>query len=119
MRRLGIVPDVAKTGTYEENELTEGAVEFLAYYRPKTPLADSIRNLQMSIFFSFPGYEIRCLAISSSLPSEGKTLMAVSFASLLCSGGSKRAIVVDLDMRKTQDTFGFRVPQILPVWQIY
>jgi polysaccharide biosynthesis transport protein len=114
VRRLGIVPDVAKTGTYEENELTEGAVEFLAYYRPKTPISDSIRNLQMSIFFSFPGYDIRCLAISSSLPSEGKTLLAVSFASLLCSGGSKRAIVVDLDMRKPRIHSVFGVPRNTP-----
>jgi capsular exopolysaccharide synthesis family protein len=111
---LGIVPDLAKSGTYGQNELSEGAVEFLAYYKPQTPIADAIRNLQMSIMFSYPGYEIKCLSISSSLPSEGKTLMAVSFASLICSGGNKRAVVVDMDMRKPRIHKVFGVPQTTP-----
>ncbi len=114
VRRLGIVPDVSKTGTYDENELSEGVVEFLAYNNPKTPIADAIRNLQMSILFSYPDYPIRCLSISSSLPSEGKTMMAVSFASVLCAGGSKRAVVVDMDMRKPRIHSVFRVPASTP-----
>ncbi|MDR3604257.1 MAG: polysaccharide biosynthesis tyrosine autokinase [Syntrophaceae bacterium] len=114
VRRLGIVPDVSKAGTYAENELEEGAVEFLAYNNPKTPIADAIRNLQMSIFFSYPDYEIKCLSISSSLPSEGKTLLAVSFASVLCAGGSKRAVVVDMDMRKPRIHSVFGVPKTTP-----
>ncbi|MDA8408328.1 MAG: polysaccharide biosynthesis tyrosine autokinase [Deltaproteobacteria bacterium] len=114
VRRLGIVPDVSKTGTYDENELSEGVVEFLAYNNPKTPIADAIRNLQMSILFSYPDYPIRCLSISSSLPSEGKTMMAVSFASVLCSGGSKRTVVVDMDMRKPRIHSVFRVPPSTP-----
>ena len=113
VRRLGIVPDVSKTGTYSENELSQGVVEFLAYNNPKTPLADAIRNLQMSILF-YPDYEIRCMSISSSLPSEGKTLLAVSFASVLSAGGSKRAIVVDMDMRKPRIHSVFRVPASTP-----
>jgi capsular exopolysaccharide synthesis family protein len=114
VRRLGIVPDVSKTGTYSENELAQGVVEFLAYNNPKTPIADAIRNLQMSILFSYPDYEIKCLSISSSLPSEGKTLLAVSFASVLCAGGSKRAVVVDMDMRKPRIHSVFRVPATTP-----
>lgn len=113
-RRLGIVPDVSKTGTYDENELKEGTVEFLAYNNPKTPIADAIRNLQMSILFSYPDYDIRCLSISSSLPSEGKTLLTVSFASVLCAGGSKRAVVVDMDMRKPRIHSVFKVPKTTP-----
>lgn len=113
VRRLGVVPDLAKSGTYGENELSEGAVEFLAYYKPQTPIADAIRNLQMSIMFSYPGYEIKCMSISSSLPSEGKTLMAVSFASVMCSSG-KRAVVVDMDMRKPRIHKVFGVPQTTP-----
>ncbi|MGC8659029.1 MAG: GumC family protein [Desulfomonilaceae bacterium] len=110
-RRLGVVPDVTKTGTYSQNELEEGIIEFLAYNNPKTPIADAIRNLQMSILFSYPDNEIRCLAISSSLPCEGKTMLSVSFASVLCSSGSKRAVVVDMDMRKPRIHSVFKVPK--------
>jgi capsular exopolysaccharide synthesis family protein len=114
MRRLGIIPDLEKSGTYGENELSEGVVEFLAYYQPKTQIADSIRNIQMSIMFSWPGFEIKCLSISSSLPSEGKTLLAVAFASVLCTSGNKRAVVVDMDMRKPRIHKVFGVPQTTP-----
>lgn len=114
IRRLGIVPDMAKTGTYSEDELAQGAVEFLAYYRPKTPISDAIRNLQMSIFFSNPEYEIKCLSVSSALPSEGKTLLAISFGSVLCSGDNKRVVVVDLDMRKPRIHSVFGVPGSTP-----
>lgn len=110
IRRLGIVPDMAKTGTYGENELSQGAVEFLAYYRPKSPISDSIRNLQMSIFFSNPGYEIKSISFSSALPSEGKTLLAVSFASILCAGNNRRVVVVDLDLRRPRIHSVFGVP---------
>ena len=44
VRRLGIIPDVGKTGNYSGDELAQGAVEFLAYYRPKSPISDSIRK---------------------------------------------------------------------------
>lgn len=114
VRRLGIVPDMSKTGTYSEDELAQGSVEFLAYSRPKTPISDSIRNLQMSILFSNPEYEIKCLSISSSLPSEGKTLLAVSFASVLCSGNERRIVVVDVDMRKPRIHSVFGVPGSTP-----
>ncbi|MFH0957608.1 MAG: polysaccharide biosynthesis tyrosine autokinase [Pseudomonadota bacterium] len=114
MRRLGVVPDLAKSGTYGQNELSEGAVEFLAYNKPQTPIADSIRNLQMSIMFSYPGYEIKCVSISSSLPSEGKTMLAVSFASVMCSNGNKRAVIVDMDMRKPRIHKVFGVPPTTP-----
>jgi capsular exopolysaccharide synthesis family protein len=114
VRRLGIVPDVSKAGTYTENELEEGTIEFLAYNNPKTPIADAIRNLQMSILFSYPDHELKCFAISSALPSEGKTLVAISFASLLCLGGSKRTVVVGLDMRKPRAYHVFKAPVSTP-----
>ena len=114
VRRLGIIPDVGKTGNYSGDELAQGAVEFLAYYRPKSPISDSIRNLHMSILFSNPEYEIKCISISSSLPSEGKTLVAVSFGSVMCSGDNKRVVIVDLDMRKPRIHSVFGVPSSTP-----
>ena len=68
----------------------------------------------MSILFSYPDYEIKCMAVSSSLPSEGKTLLAVSFASVLCSGGNKRAVVVEMDLRKPRIHSVFAVPKNTP-----
>ncbi|MFA6224406.1 MAG: Wzz/FepE/Etk N-terminal domain-containing protein [Desulfomonilaceae bacterium] len=114
IRRLGVIPDVSKTGSYGDNELSQGVVEFLAYSRPKTPLADSLRNLQMSILFSNPGFQMKSFCFSSALPSEGKTLLAVSFASILCSGNSPRVVVVDMDLRKPRIHSVFGVPGTTP-----
>jgi len=74
--------------------------EFLAYELPRSPMSDAIRNIQTSIFLANPEHPTKCMAVSSATPSEGKTLIAVSIATVLASDKSKRVIIVDADLRK-------------------
>lgn len=111
-KRLGVVPDVAKLGGTDKLTAAGLPVEFLAYNAPKSPLSDAIRNIQTSIFLANPTHPTRCLAVSSATPSEGKTLIAVSMATILASDKTKRIVIVDADLRKPRlhKVFGAREP---------
>lgn len=99
-KRLGVVPDATKLiGTSNQN--SQGTrYEFLAYEFPRSPMSDAIRNIQTSIFLANPDRPIRCMAVSSSTPSEGKTLIAVSIASVLTSDKTRKVLLVDGDLRR-------------------
>ncbi len=43
---------------------------------------------------------ITCLAVSSSVPGEGKTLVAVSLAAVMCLDKSKSVLIIDGDLRR-------------------
>jgi succinoglycan biosynthesis transport protein ExoP len=89
VRRLGIVPDLDDLKKLQGTELTATPYEFIAHGRPKSPMSDAIRNIQTSIFLSNAHRPVRCMVVSSPNPSQGKTLISVSIATVLCSGDKK------------------------------
>jgi len=112
VNRLGIVPDVAKLPSSHQLIESGSPYEFLAFTAPKSPLSDAIRNIQASIFLANPGHATKCLAFSSATPAEGKTLIAVSMATVLTSGKNKRVVIVDADLRRPRlhKVFGEQEP---------
>lgn len=101
-KALGSVPDFS---SYRKSEIStvpgkSGGLEFLAHDDPESPIYEPIRNIQSSIFLSSMGSRIRCLAVTSSLPGEGKTLIAVSLASVMCLDKSKSVLIIDGDLRR-------------------
>ncbi|MGO9571064.1 MAG: polysaccharide biosynthesis tyrosine autokinase, partial [Desulfomonilaceae bacterium] len=111
VRRLAIVPDLESLGRLQGRELKTTPYEFIAHRRPKSPMSDAIRNIQTSIFLSNPSHPVHCMVVSSPNPSQGKTLISISIATVLCSG-EKKVVVVDADMRKPRihKVFGHRDP---------
>lgn len=100
-KRLGVVPDATKLlGSGQQDASAGTAYEFLAYEFPRSPMSDAIRNIQTSIFLANPEHPTKCLAVSSATPSEGKSLIAVSIATVLASDKTKRVVIVDADLRK-------------------
>ncbi|MBI5570258.1 MAG: polysaccharide biosynthesis tyrosine autokinase [Desulfomonile tiedjei] len=98
-KRLGIVPDLAgvplrgRNGSGQEFEL-------LAHDDPRSPMSDAIKNIQTSLFLAHPTDQIRSMIVSSATPSEGKTLISVSIATILSAGNNKKTLLVDADLRK-------------------
>ena len=107
VRRLGIVPDLDDLKKLQGTELTATPYEFIAHGRPKSPMSDAIRNIQTSIFLSNAHRPVRCMVVSSPNPSQGKTLISVSIATVLCSG-DKKVVIIDADMRKPRIHTRFR-----------
>ena len=112
MQRLAVVPDFTKLPKYK-SDVVQQPPEFMARRKPNSPMADAIRNLQTSIFLGNPDYPVRCMLVSSPIPAQGKTLIAISTASIL-SSEERAVVVVDADMRKSRlhKVFGLSEPGI-------
>lgn len=67
--------------------------------KPLSSFAESFRALRTSIGHSKLGQPVKVVAITSSLPGEGKTTTSVALARVAATQGS-RVIVVDCDLRR-------------------
>ncbi len=65
---------------------------------PGGPYAESIRSLRRSIEYA-ADTPVQTLAITSALPKEGKTTLALSLARSIAISGS-RVVLIDCDMRQ-------------------
>ncbi|MEX1322716.1 MAG: AAA family ATPase [Synechococcaceae cyanobacterium] len=74
----------------------EGAAGYQRFY-----YQEAIRNLYTSLRFLSTDKPVRSVAVTSSIPSEGKSLMLVLLAKTLSELG-KRVLVVDMDLRLPQ-----------------
>ncbi len=90
---LAGIPNIAQKGE------TKGQADLVAFENPRSHTAEAFRTLRTAIAFSIPGERISSVVVTSSLPSEGKSLSAVSIAIIHAQSG-KRTLLVDSDMRK-------------------
>ncbi|HEY3695995.1 polysaccharide biosynthesis tyrosine autokinase [Phenylobacterium sp.] len=67
--------------------------------KPVSSFAESFRSLNAAIGFSRLGAKPKVLAVTSSLPGEGKTTTSVALARSAAMSGL-RAVVVDCDLRQ-------------------
>ncbi|MGB6066789.1 MAG: polysaccharide biosynthesis tyrosine autokinase [Desulfomonilaceae bacterium] len=111
VRRLAIVPDLDYLPKSQSRELGNIPYEFVAHRQPKSPMSDAIQNIHTSISLSNADKPVRCMVVSSPNPAQGKTLISISIASVMCSG-QKKVVIVDADMRKPRvhQVFGHREP---------
>jgi capsular exopolysaccharide synthesis family protein len=67
--------------------------------RNVSELADALTNFKTRVLFSMPYQSGKRLAITSAVPDEGKSTVALLLALSLASGGEK-ILLIDADMRK-------------------
>jgi succinoglycan biosynthesis transport protein ExoP len=65
---------------------------------PFSRFAESIRSIKVSIDLNRTSKANKVIAITSSLPGEGKSTVALSLAQLICQSGA-RAVLLDCDLR--------------------
>ena len=65
---------------------------------PLSPFAEGLRSVKVAADISGSIKNNQVIGITSSLPSEGKSLIASNFAELVASGGNK-VILIDADLR--------------------
>ncbi len=93
---LGEVDEFRSKTDYDSPAPT---AEFMAHEFPKAPFTDAIRIIQNAAANMLEGGPGATMCVSSALPLEGKTLIAVVMGTVVASE-SKRVLVIDGDMRR-------------------
>ena len=84
------IPGLEKTGGQAADRIVE---------KPMSSFAEAVRGLQMGLVLSNVDKRPKVVLVTSSVPSEGKTTVAISLARLAAAGRLK-ALVIDADSRR-------------------
>lgn len=99
----GVLPDVGAMnravdpGTHITNQ-------------PLTAFAESLRSLRAFLVLSVPAGRSKIVAVTSSVPGEGKTLVSTCLARTLAAAGSK-VVLLDCDLRNASASRFFEKPE--------
>jgi protein-tyrosine kinase len=95
-------------GVYEEKhdqkielEIEETLDDHLyMYHMPYTYIAEQIRKIRTFIFHSPTWSHKKVFMVTSSLPSEGKSLISANLAVSIARGEDKNVILIECDLRR-------------------
>lgn len=90
---IGLVPFLKGRALKNKGKPHEYLVD-----KPLSTYAETIRSIYTSLRLTNVDHPPKVIQVTSSVPQEGKTTLAVSFAAALVQNGLK-AVLVDLDMR--------------------
>ncbi len=111
---LAVIPLIRNGGLGSElKKLSSGKcteqLHWIAFTHPHSQAAETYRTLRTSLLLSSAGNPPQVLAITSSMPSEGKTLTAINCATVLAQQGAK-VLLVDADLRQPSLHQAFHIP---------
>jgi capsular exopolysaccharide synthesis family protein len=68
--------------------------------RPNSALVEALNSLKFSLDLSHPDAPVKAVQVTSSVPEEGKTSLAIALARVISASG-KKVILVDGDLRRS------------------
>lgn len=88
---LGYIPNIRATTVVER--------VLQSHVNPTSSAAEGFRTLRAAVSLARNADKLRCVAVSSTIPSEGKSLVASNFAIVTAQTGLK-TLLVDCDLRR-------------------
>lgn len=93
------LPYLGHIPTLKEKSKDEYEKRIIVQQDPESSLAEAFKNIRTGIVFSAPPETLKSILVTSTIPSEGKTLVAVNLATTIALDGNK-VLLVDSDMRR-------------------
>ncbi len=88
---LGYIPNIKSANVVER--------DLQAHHHPTSGTAEGFRTLRAAVALARNSDKLRCISITSTIPSEGKSLVASNFAIVTAQTGLK-TLLVDADLRR-------------------
>lgn len=99
---IGVIPrdtiDLPRTGAQSDPAVLNDWV-LTTLSRPKSQVAEAYRSLRTSLLLSAPTQGGKVIVVTSSVPQEGKSTVAINTAAVLAQRGAK-VLLVDADLRR-------------------
>lgn len=106
---LGLLPSISSEKKRRRKKhqptpvpATEGlpaSADLFQWQNPKSQIAEHCRAIRTNLLFMSPDKPLKALLITSSMPQEGKTTVALNVAISMAQSGEK-TLIVDTDMRR-------------------
>ncbi len=90
---IGMVPEIRRRAKGGHDAAT------YVVHKPLSAFSEGIRSVQTALALSNVDHPPRVILITSAIPGEGKTTLAISLARLMARS-DKRVALVDLDLRR-------------------
>ena len=68
--------------------------------KPNSGLVEAINSLKFGLSLSDPDHPVKAIQVTSSVPEEGKTTLAVALARVMAASGQK-VVLIDGDLRRS------------------
>ncbi|MCF8111931.1 MAG: CpsD/CapB family tyrosine-protein kinase, partial [Desulfobacteraceae bacterium] len=88
---LGVIPLEKESGEYPLEKVFQND--------PRAAMSEALRTSRVSIQLSGSGSTAKCIALTSTVPGEGKTTISSNMAQAF-AGAGERVLLIDADLRK-------------------
>jgi capsular exopolysaccharide synthesis family protein len=110
---VSFIPEFGSDLTFRERGLIRrhsetGPVEMYLQKRPRSPESEALRSLGSGVMLARAEKPLRVILVTSSLPREGKSTLAVNFASALSHYGKTCLVDADLRAPRVAKAFGIQ-----------
>jgi len=101
LKVIGVLPVIAKEGLMRRNPGKEALRnrDFYMHVNPTSDVAEACRTLRTNLLFMSTDRSLDTLLITSAVPSEGKSTVAINTAVSMAASG-KKILLVEGDMRR-------------------